>query len=267
MVSTSGSSGIESSPACQRLYFLLEARGCFHHRIGLEWIQEAKTVVYPEDRVLVAFVPTPADFVIIRDQGWYRIPQRRAPKGLTSEYYAFYFGRRFGDERWTITYFAQVAGLELVRRCDLLPAEMDHPRASDLYYRVALGPIQKLPRPIVSLRWRRIAFVHTTWDRFMDAREINDLFVAGGEYFDRLYASLKDLGFQPEFRYLAAPDDPAGGVKLALMCARGRLDLLAQEGPAEEAQMDDYLMAIERRVSELGGEQKPRPSGQRGVTE
>jgi hypothetical protein len=51
-----------------------------------------------------------------------------------------------------------------------------------LYYKVQLGPVQQLERPIVSLRWRRITFIHTTWDRLHDAREINDLLVEGGSY-------------------------------------------------------------------------------------
>ena len=63
-------------------------------------------------------------------------------------------------------------------------------RQDDIYYKVQLGPLQRLAQPIVSLRWRRLTFVHTTWDRFQDATEINDLFIEGGPYVDRLYACL-----------------------------------------------------------------------------
>ena len=59
--------------------------------------------MYPEDRVLVAYVPAPADFTIIREEGWYRIPQRHMPKGLYAEYFAFYFGRKFGPEKWAMS--------------------------------------------------------------------------------------------------------------------------------------------------------------------
>ncbi|HUM67824.1 MAG TPA: hypothetical protein PLK31_03125 [Chloroflexota bacterium] len=47
-------------------------------------------------------MPKPSDFAILQEQGWYRIPQNHAPKGLFAEYYAFYFGRRFGDNKWSI---------------------------------------------------------------------------------------------------------------------------------------------------------------------
>ncbi len=157
--------------------------------------------MYPEDRVLVAYVPNPADFAILQQEGWYRIPQQYAPKGLYAEYIAFYFGRPFGAEKWSIHYYAPRLGHELVTREALFPHEPDHPRAQSLYYKVQLGPLQKLARPITSLRWRRITFIHTTWDRFQDAVEINDLFVEGDPYVDRLFATLKERGGQPEQGY------------------------------------------------------------------
>ncbi len=148
--------------------------------------------MYPEDRVLIAYLPDPADFALLQNEGWYRIPLRHAPKGLHAEYYAFYFGRDFGPKKWAIHNYARQLGHELVTRRDLFPDQADHPRAGDFYYRVSLGPLEKLEEPIVSLRWRRITFMHTTWDRFMDAREIGDLMVEGGDYVDRIYATLKD---------------------------------------------------------------------------
>ncbi|HUM67823.1 MAG TPA: hypothetical protein PLK31_03120 [Chloroflexota bacterium] len=61
--------------------------------------------------------------------------------------------------------------------------------------------MQLVERPIISLQWRRITFIHTTWDRFMDATEINDLFVEGGHYVDRLYATLRDGETLPDQEY------------------------------------------------------------------
>jgi hypothetical protein len=142
--------------------------------------------MYPEDTVLVAYVPHPADFERIRQEGWYRIPQRHAPQEFLATYFAFYFGRRFGEQKWAIHYYARQLGHELTTRRVLLPDEPDHPRADELYYKVQLGPVQQLERPIISLRWRRITFIHTTWDRLQEAREINDLLVEGGSYAARL---------------------------------------------------------------------------------
>lgn len=148
--------------------------------------------MYPEDRVLVAYVPTPADFTRIQEQGWYRIPQRHMPKGLYAEYFAFYFGQQFGSQKWAIHYYTQRLGHELVMRQQLFPDQPNHPRANDFYYKVQLAALQQLERPIISLRWRRLTFLHTTWDRFQDAVEVNDLFVDGEGYVDRKYAVLRE---------------------------------------------------------------------------
>ena len=157
--------------------------------------------MYPDDRVLVVYMPEPGDFALLKKEGWYRIPQKSAPKGLLSEYYAFYFGRHFGAEKWSIPCYAPRLGYELLTRRTLFPDQSDHPRADEYYYKIQLGPLQTLARPIVSLRWRRITFIHTTGDRFQDAEEINDLFIDGGHYVDRAFTTLKEGDSEGKRRY------------------------------------------------------------------
>ncbi|MGH2536435.1 MAG: hypothetical protein ACRDHL_03485 [Candidatus Promineifilaceae bacterium] len=209
--------------------------------------------MYPEDRVLVAYVPAPADFELIRKEGWYRIPQRYAPKGLHAEYFAFYFGRRFGPQKWSVHFYARQLGNELLRRVDLLPEEPDHPRANQLYYKVALGPLQELVEPIVSLRLRRITFLHTTWDRFQSAKEINDLFLEGGEYVDRLYATLKERGLRPERHYEVKEGRSVYQVPLSVPCRRGRVDISLEQLPQSDAELVNMAAEIERLVEDRGG--------------
>jgi hypothetical protein len=54
----------------------------------------------------------------------------------------------------------------------------------------------KLP-PIVSLRWRRITFIVTSGDRFMNTLETNDLFEQESPA-GQLYVRLKELGIPAE---------------------------------------------------------------------
>jgi hypothetical protein len=218
----------------------------------------SQVTVYPEDRVLVAYVPDPADFALIRDHGWYRIPQQAAPKGLYAEYFAFYFGRRFGPQKWAVHYYAERLGHELTTRRLLFPAEPDHPRADAFYYKVQLGPLHQLPEPIVSLRWRRITFLHTTWDRFQDAREINDLFIEGGEYVDRLFATLRERGLRPERNYEVKEGSSSYRVPLAIPCREGRVDLTASELPQSNAEVANLADEITRAVAARGGETPPQ---------
>ncbi len=208
--------------------------------------------MYPEDRVLVAYLPTTNDFKILFQEGWYRIPQQYAPKGIHAEYYAFYFGRDFGDRKWAIHYYAEQRGYELVRRSDLFPDQPNHPRAGDLYYKISLGPLQMLDHPIVSLRWRRITFMHTTWDRFVEAREINDLLIEGGTYVDRIFATLKDKGVRVERNYSVKEDEPEYVVPLSVFCRDGRIDILQEQLPINESEMEDLIGDIMRQIALLG---------------
>jgi hypothetical protein len=185
----------------------------------------------PEDRILVAIMNLPRDLAFARDQGWYRIPQKRAPKGIHAEYLAFYFGRAFGEQKWAIHYYARKLGHELVCRRDLLPDEPDHPRADDLYYKVQLGPLLPLERPIVSLRWRRVSFIHTTWDRFVDASEINDLYVEGEPYVDRLYYALREAGVTPERHYRIQDQGVQYEVDMAIPCRSGTVTVVIGNRP------------------------------------
>ncbi|WP_420644642.1 hypothetical protein [Candidatus Leptofilum sp.] len=209
--------------------------------------------MYPEDRVLVAYVPHPKDFEIVKTDGWYRIPQKHAPKGLHAEYFAFYFGRRFGQEKWAIHYYAPQLGNELTTRLALFPDQPDHPRAQEMYYKVQLGPLQKLSQPIISLRWRRITFLHSTWDRFQDATEINDLFVDGEPYVDRLYATLKEQGIQAERNYTIREEGAEYVLPLVVLCKNGRIDLTQAQIQQNQGDPAKLAQKIADSVSAAGG--------------
>lgn len=207
-------------------------------------------VMYPDDRVLVAYVPTPADFKHIQQEGWYRVPCRSAPKGLHSEYFAFYFGQAFGVDKWAIHYYAETLGHELVTRIALLPDQPDHPRAQDLYYKVQLGPLQRRRQPVVSLRWRRITFIHTTWDRFVDAVEINDLLLTGGDYVDRFFTTLKDRGLSIKKTYRLDEAGEPYTAEFTISAGNGREPILLPETaiPATSAAQQRLLQAILQQI-------------------
>ena len=128
----------------------------------------------PEDRVLVAAIRRRKDLRLACDERWYRIPLARMPRGVPAEYLAFFTAARVaGKERSGIYWYARLAGVELLRRCDLLPEESQ--RADELYYRLQLGDWQTCARPILNPEGRAFAFIHSTWDRFSQARSISDL--------------------------------------------------------------------------------------------
>jgi hypothetical protein len=207
--------------------------------------------MYPDDRVLVAVMNRPRDFAIARDESWYRLPLGKAPRGAFFEYVAFYFTAAFGDCKWAIHYYARIQGHELVTRRDLLPDEPDHPRADEPYYKLQLGPLIPREPPIASRRWRRVTFIHTTWDRFQAAEEINDLFVEGSEFVDRLYHALRESDLAPERCYPLREAGIRYVASLAVPCRQG---VLAVDVAGSEPLPPDALrLAPEAVAGDLGG--------------
>jgi hypothetical protein len=146
----------------------------------------------PEDLVLVAIVKRPRDLEIARVLGWYRIPLATAPKTVRVDWIAFYQTAAFGEERWSVRYIAPVRGYELVTREELLRDERDHPRAKEPYFKLQLGPLEVLPRPIPSRRWRRFTFLYSTGEQLIHANDLKDLKVRSSREKDLLWKLLAE---------------------------------------------------------------------------
>lgn len=133
----------------------------------------------PDDLVLVALVNNVRDFARLRDEHWYRIPRRHAPRRAVGvPWLAFYQTKAFADEKWTISYCAAAQSWDVTTRRDLIPEEPGHPRAGEEYYRVGLGTLQRLPHPVPSRSWKRITFIVTRWAQIERAWDVSDLFQA-----------------------------------------------------------------------------------------
>ena len=221
----------------------------------------------PEDRVLVAVMNRPKDLELAQSEGWYRLPESKATAGAFFEYVAFYFTAAFAENKWAIHYYARRLGHELLARSELLPDEPEHPRARERYYKLQLGPLQRRDPPIVSLRWRRISFIHTTWDRFEAAQEINDLFVEGDEFVDRLYHALRESDLTPERQFPVRESGVEYLADLALPCREGVVPIgVAEEGAVPGAwlcfspetvtnDIGSCVTAVREEVAQRGGMQ------------
>ncbi len=129
-----------------------------------------------ETPALVALVPSKRDWRIIETEHWYRIPVATAPDGIeTVRWLAFYLPAAFGPDKWSVVWLAGVRGMSTVPRRELIPAEPGHPRADQPYWRIELGPLERLERPIPSRRQRRVVFIPTSLERLRAASELNDL--------------------------------------------------------------------------------------------
>jgi len=196
--------------------------------------RQAEEAAPEEIPVLVAIMNNQRDFEIARQEGWYRIPVKHAPRRLGAEYLAFYQTKAFGEEGWAVNYYAPIRRIHLMQRRDLLPQEADHPRADDWYYRIEIGPLQRLPHPIPSRRLRRITFIPTTLARLLSAQEINDLWL-GSEEEERLWEAFKQNGLAVERRVFLREGDEAYLIDFAAYCRRGKVAILCGgSGPLGE---------------------------------
>jgi hypothetical protein len=214
--------------------------------------------MFPEDRVLVGVINRKRDLAYARDEHWYRIPQKRLPRGVNAEYIALFLSGAVSKERsGGIHYYAERTGLELVYRSDLLPKEANHPRAGDVYYKVQLGELREKQPPILNSSGRVITFIHTTWDRFVHAREISDLYSTPDYFVDRIYHALRSTGLTPE-RVWQAEYREAGRAELRILCEKGTVVASTEHGEGlvyldETEEEDKILAAIKAEIARQGG--------------
>lgn len=212
--------------------------------------------MYPEDRVLVGVINRKRDFEYARRDHWYRIPQERMPRGVNAEYVAFYFSRAFKERNGGIHYFAERRGLELVYRRDLLPDETGHPRADGVYYKVQVSDLIEKNPPVLNPTRRVISFIYTTWDRFVNAATVSDLYSRADYFVDRIFYALRDTGVPAErtweAEYRATPPE------LRILCQKGTLTASTQPSSGmfylDDTQPEDTILAaIRAEIARQGG--------------
>jgi len=112
--------------------------------------------------VLVAIMNDPADFALAHEQHWYRIPVDSTPKRWPPQWLAFYQTKIFGDEAYSVRYYARIGALKTATRQELFPDESPNRKSKRIYHQLLLKPLECLPAPIFSRRFRRIVFIPTT---------------------------------------------------------------------------------------------------------
>ncbi len=161
----------------------------------------------PNSLILIAVINNLRDFEIARLLGWYRIPLNSAPKVVAVDYLAFYQTAAFGDEKWRIQTLAPVTGHELTTRAELLKDEPDHPRANQAYYKMQLGPLIRLPKPVLADGWRRVTFFYTTGEYLLRAQRIKDLVIESDER-QLLWQVLRERANQAQLYGQPEPEQP-----------------------------------------------------------
>jgi very-short-patch-repair endonuclease len=140
------------------------------------------------------------------------------------QWLAFYQTKVFGPEKYSINYYARVLDIQQVYRWQLFPNQPGDKKSSRQYYKLKLEPLRRLSKPILSRRWRRIVFIPTTWLKFVNAVEINDLY-DDSPLEDRLWAEFKRLEIQAERQVFVKVKNQDYALDFAVYCAKGDLDI------------------------------------------
>ena len=178
--------------------------------------------------VLVAILNNLLDFAVARDQHWYRIPVGSAHKWLKDrwppQWLAFYQTKVFGSEAFAVNYYARVLDVRQVYRWQLFPDQPHDEKGRRRYYQLILEPLRRLPKPILSRRWRFIVFIPTTWQKFSSAVEINDLYDES-PLEDYLWAELKRLQISAERQEFVPVKKRSYALDFAIYCTSGKIDV------------------------------------------
>ncbi|MDY6876052.1 MAG: DUF559 domain-containing protein [Chloroflexota bacterium] len=179
-------------------------------------------------KVLVAILNNLLDFAVARDQHWYRIPVSSVNKWLQGRWppswLAFYQTKIFGSEAFAVNYYARVLEVRQVYRWQLFPDQPHDEKGKRRYYQLILEPLRRLPKPILSRRWRRIVFIPTTWEKFSTASEINDLYDES-PLEDHLWAELKRLQISAERQEFIRVKERSYALDFAIYCTSGKIDV------------------------------------------
>jgi very-short-patch-repair endonuclease len=187
--------------------------------------------------VLVAVLPTKADFQILQEQLWYRVPADKRPRRWPPQWLALYQTTAFGQDAVGVSYYGRVREITRVGRRDLFPEEAVGLKSDREYYRVELECLKQRETPIRPRRWRRIVFIPTTWGKFERAEEISDLF-DDSPLEDELWAVLKAQHIAAERQWSAEVGSERYLLDFAVFCDRGNIDI--------EADGDSYHINSER---------------------
>ncbi len=176
---------------------------------------------YPKTDMIVCWLKYKRDLAILLNEGWYRIPVTTELSELYKvTYLSFYQPTVFGNLKFQTQYYGKVSNITVVKRKKLFPFEKPNFKSNLDYYKIELSDLDKLKDPIISKRNRKVIFVDTTIEKFLTAKELNDLF-HGSPLEDKLWAEFKKKKIDSERQYTF------GAYKLdfASFCKRGRLNV------------------------------------------
>ncbi len=216
-----------------------------------------------KNTVLIALMNSPKDFLLLKKEGWYRIPKmERTPKMVVDgriKYIAFYHTSKFKKDKYSIQSYAKVIDIKLVSRQELFPTEsLNHPKARKTYYKIQINQLLPLVRPIISQRPRRITFIPTSEEKFfhtiqLKEPEINFLF-NDSLLENLLHQKLMEHRIFPERQYFLHDKDKKNNwiLDFALFCKKTNINIEC-DGMAYHYKTTEQKLYDNKRNNHING--------------
>lgn len=218
--------------------------------------------MYPDDSVLVGVIKDKSDLEYLLKDLWYRIPKKQMPNGVFTKYLAFFLSAKAAKHLGAsgVYYFAEIKGVELVYRQDLFPNDKSE-KAKDEYYKAQFRQIQGKNPPVLNPSKRRFAFIYTTWDRFVNAREIADLYSKNDYYVDRIYHALRERQIYAERSWDIERKNKGYGAAVRIVCENGAITGYTDRDYSDSngffldgnQNQDEILKQIKAQIARMGG--------------
>lgn len=194
--------------------------------------------------VLVAMLPKVEDWLTLKKDFWYRIPQNSAPSNVKDgvvKIIGFYHTAKFSEDlKFKVVYYSKIKRIVRVTRRELFPDEpLNSTKAYKIYYKIECEPLQTLSKPIVSRRGHRGVFVPTTYNKFFSGTtDFNKLFQGSPLEID-MEKIIDEMEIEYEREWLCHLDKKkAYCLDFAIFCLNGAINI--------ECDGDAYHMGNEK---------------------
>jgi very-short-patch-repair endonuclease len=204
---------------------------------------------YPKPDMLVCLLKEKDDFMILKNEGWYRIPVKSSPVNLYHmKYLSFYQPKKFGDDKYLIKYYGLIGKKSIKKRKDLFPQEELNEKSEKEYYKIEIPNLLQKEVPIISKKGRMMVFIKTTFEKFNSTCELNDLFHES-PLEDKLWIELKKNNIKSERQFYYSTKAKTYILDFATFCKNANLDIecdgdsfhISKEKAIEDNQRDNFL--------------------------
>lgn len=184
-----------------------------------------------EKDTVIGVLKRKKDLQIAVEDKWYRIPVKSAPlivRDNKIKYLALYQGKQFRSHPSQIQWYGEVKKRTVHKRIELFPEDIYDPNANEDYFKIELAWVRELEEPIRAIRPRRINFIITAYDRFIQAKELNEVFLENyleEKVWEVLKSERIDAERQYEIYYRENKLSKFFRLDFALFCKERNIDL------------------------------------------